>query len=808
MSSFISLTVAAGFQRRQIWPNVCNVTRRCGKIAVTRWRCSMHEPENSGEKVEESQQSDGENRGKSEFKGEEGVVFEGSMELEAPDQHFEDVLSKDWNELMNFDLENISVEPKPDYEGHAQQSKDASGRNLVDDSEVLSSDTGSIDKKPKSKSKKQTRKKNPTLSTNEDHRQEDFKVKGTKKQTSPANNEKEKRIAGAAEKDEVDEGWSDVPHWYFVQVKPGCERHVAQSIRNLAISLETDEILDVFVPTTTVVRLTKGGESIKRDERYFPGYIMVLMVMNRETYGSLLRVTHVQCFMGDANRGNDKKEVLRAPTPIKDSEMRKLFEKLREGEGSKIDKKLVFSPGDSVRVVAGSMEGSKGKVIAVTPDLDIVKASLLVFGRETLVELKTNQLEAHNELEEIVEEQVEEEENALELQRRKANGRNRVDSMLGKVDYAKAGVASAADDLAALLADDADNAWDPLGGELSRQRSPKKSDNRYKAEEDVSGENDDGFASGHVEDDEFESLDKDNDRLTSNSDDNDRFASSYSIDTKSQEVFSWNKDENEIGSSKWPASTQEKKREEWSEEDLDKFLDGGNVDDVWEAKEEIVVEDEKHNKQNRSKTVHEEASSGRSALRKSSVEADANVSNFLKEIEAELDKDEMSSDEEAGQETEKDDPLFKDLGGEDDFLDDEFALWEEEDSERTTIEEVGVGDSMEESKKRRKKKNRMESEKIMDEEYMVALEPKELDIDNLQSIVKVEGEDEMEKVDLRDDAPYEIIHYDEIVANEKKNKARGKTNTSMGRTQPDERKTGRPRGRPRKSKSKSKSNVK
>lgn len=252
------------------------------------------------------------------------------------------------------------------------------------------------------------------------------------------------------------EEWDPDPRWFFVQVKPGCEQSCAISIRNMTQSLELD-IHEVLVPTTKIMRLTKSGKSVKKEERIFPSYILVHMAMNRETYSEIQRVPNVQCFMGDPNRDKAKNQPFRPPLPVSDIDMRAVFERVKEADSLKPEVKTAIRPGDMVEVISGTFVGKRGRVSAVKPDLNVVVANLIIFAREASTELQMHQVRVMKE-EDIAEFHMD---TAWDDDTPKSSAKRNVQASAG------AGIASAADDLAMLLSEHSDQKIDP-DDELAR----------------------------------------------------------------------------------------------------------------------------------------------------------------------------------------------------------------------------------------------------------------------------------------------------------------------------------------------------
>jgi transcription termination/antitermination protein NusG len=160
----------------------------------------------------------------------------------------------------------------------------------------------------------------------------------------------------------------------------------------MAVALPHFRLEDVLVPTTQIMRLTKGGKSVKKEERMFPGYMLVCMVMDKASYGALTSIPNVQWFMGDPNRDKKKDQPFRPPVPVSDDEMRSVYDKLKKADAAKPEVKTELRPGDLIAVTVGPYKGSEGTIVTIKPDTDEVRASLRVFNRPTTAELSFSQV--------------------------------------------------------------------------------------------------------------------------------------------------------------------------------------------------------------------------------------------------------------------------------------------------------------------------------------------------------------------------------------------------------------------------------
>lgn len=267
--------------------------------------------------------------------------------------------------------------------------------------------------------------------------------------------------------------WSKEPRWFFLQVKPGCEQSCALSIRNMARSLQDLQVKEVLVPATKIMRLTKGGQSVKKEERIFPGYILVLMVMNQQNYSDVQRVPNVQWFMGDPNRDKASGQPFRPPLPVTDAEMKVVFDKVKEAGSVKPEKKTSIRPGNSIEVLSGPFAGNRGRVMAVKPHLDIVSVRLLMVGHGTPVEFEMDQVKVVKDIPEDGEEQTDNQSADLDKGPLSEEGSPHESASGSRIPAvkagSKAGVASAADDLAALLGDDRPDADDDFSSLFGKE---------------------------------------------------------------------------------------------------------------------------------------------------------------------------------------------------------------------------------------------------------------------------------------------------------------------------------------------------
>jgi len=158
--------------------------------------------------------------------------------------------------------------------------------------------------------------------------------------------------------------------WYVVHTYSGYENKVKDSIQKTVINRNMQDLIqEVEVPLEDSVE-EKNGRQVVVQRKVFPGYVLVHMVMNDNTWYVVRNTRGVTGFVGPGSK----------PVPLTDEEVRKL------GISSamfKIDCEL----GDSVQITNGPFEGSVGEVTEIRPEEGIVVVGLSIFGRSTPVEL-------------------------------------------------------------------------------------------------------------------------------------------------------------------------------------------------------------------------------------------------------------------------------------------------------------------------------------------------------------------------------------------------------------------------------------
>jgi len=171
--------------------------------------------------------------------------------------------------------------------------------------------------------------------------------------------------------------------WYVVHVYSGYEQQAVRSLRErIRLSGMGDKFGEILVPTEEVVEM-RAGQKRKSDRKFFPGYVLVQMDMDDQTWHLVKEVPKVMGFIGGTS---DR------PAPISDKEAENIMERVKEGV-EKPRPKVLFEPGEVVRVNEGPFADFNGVVEEVNYEKSRVRVSVLIFGRSTPVDLEFGQVE-------------------------------------------------------------------------------------------------------------------------------------------------------------------------------------------------------------------------------------------------------------------------------------------------------------------------------------------------------------------------------------------------------------------------------
>lgn len=171
--------------------------------------------------------------------------------------------------------------------------------------------------------------------------------------------------------------------WYVVHAYSGFENQVMRLLRERVERAGLQERFgQILVPTEEVVEM-RAGQKRKSDRKFFPGYVLVQMEMDDETWHLVKSVPKVMGFIGGSSD---------QPAPITEKEADTILQRVQEGT-EKPRPKVLFEPGEVVRVIDGPFNDFNGVVEEVNYEKSRLRVAVLIFGRSTPVELEFGQVE-------------------------------------------------------------------------------------------------------------------------------------------------------------------------------------------------------------------------------------------------------------------------------------------------------------------------------------------------------------------------------------------------------------------------------
>ncbi len=170
--------------------------------------------------------------------------------------------------------------------------------------------------------------------------------------------------------------------WYIIHVYSGFENKVKATLEErIASSSHAEKFGEVVVPTEEIVELVKGKRKTSA-RKFYPGYILVRMELDDETWHIVNDTAKVTGFLGGR----------REPTPLSEKEAERILNRMEAGK-LKPQPKYFFESGDEIRVVDGPFTNFNGTVQEVNPEKGKIKVLVSIFGRSTPVELEFVQVQ-------------------------------------------------------------------------------------------------------------------------------------------------------------------------------------------------------------------------------------------------------------------------------------------------------------------------------------------------------------------------------------------------------------------------------
>lgn len=183
----------------------------------------------------------------------------------------------------------------------------------------------------------------------------------------------------AAEQVAAKEATKSQKRWYIVHTYSGYENKVKTDLeKRIEYMNMGDKIFRIEVPQKTVTQM-KAGKKQEKEEKIFPGYVLVEMIMDEDSWYVVRHTSGVTKFVGSAKK----------PIPAKESEIKKILHR----SSSQVEKiELDVKVGDKVRIISGPFADFDADIIEVYPDKSKLRANVSIFGRETPVELEYKQI--------------------------------------------------------------------------------------------------------------------------------------------------------------------------------------------------------------------------------------------------------------------------------------------------------------------------------------------------------------------------------------------------------------------------------
>lgn len=180
---------------------------------------------------------------------------------------------------------------------------------------------------------------------------------------------------------EAKESKKNQKRWYIVHTYSGYENKVKVNLeKRIEYMNMSEKIFRVEVPQKTITQV-KAGKKTEKDEKVFPGYVLVEMIMDEDSWYVVRHTAGVTRFVGSAKK----------PIPARDSEIKKVLGRATTDAPQRIE--LDVKAGDKVRIISGPFAEFVGDITEVYPDKAKLRANVSIFGRETPVELEYKQIQ-------------------------------------------------------------------------------------------------------------------------------------------------------------------------------------------------------------------------------------------------------------------------------------------------------------------------------------------------------------------------------------------------------------------------------
>ena len=171
--------------------------------------------------------------------------------------------------------------------------------------------------------------------------------------------------------------------YYVIQAYSNCEKKVKAALEErINLSGLTDMFGDIMIPTEQVTELKKGQKK-QMERKFFPGYMLVQMEMNDDTWHLVRKTPNVMGFMGGTRN---------KPVPLSEDELNRITNRVEKTSEQPVFK-TVFESGETVRINDGPFNDFSGTVEEVDYEKNLIRVSVSIFGKSTPVELNFSQVE-------------------------------------------------------------------------------------------------------------------------------------------------------------------------------------------------------------------------------------------------------------------------------------------------------------------------------------------------------------------------------------------------------------------------------
>ena len=169
--------------------------------------------------------------------------------------------------------------------------------------------------------------------------------------------------------------------WYVLHTYSGYENKVKDNLRHRVESMGLeDRIFEIQIPTEEVTEIKEGGKRVTTDKKVFPGYVLVRMELDDQSWGVVRNTPGVTGFVGAQGK----------PSPLSHQEYNKIMKRTSSDAPKRTSSNLQV--GQNVKVISGPLAEFDGTISEVSPEAGKIKVMVSIFGRETPVELSYNQV--------------------------------------------------------------------------------------------------------------------------------------------------------------------------------------------------------------------------------------------------------------------------------------------------------------------------------------------------------------------------------------------------------------------------------